>query len=137
MLQQPKTCRCFYPDGTNEAIHGNRHKGVCPVAFLGWKSAVLLKWENQGVCSPETALPPGVRGTRVTSRPRRAALCKSFVRNRRLVGKGTVLRSRMVQTTTAHPHLKLRLFLPILGPPPFTSAWPGGAQRSPPPERPL
>lgn len=99
----------FPLNGTNMAIQGHQHKGVCPVvvAFLRWKSAVLLKWENEGSGSLEAPLPTAGSGTHgVKFRPRWVVLWKSFVRNQYLVRKGTVLRLRMVKTTTSHSPFK-------------------------------
>lgn len=84
------------------------------VAFLRWKSAVLLKWEKEGKGSPGAPLPtagPGPCG--VKPRPRWAVLWKSFVRSQHLLRQETVLRSSTAKTTTSHLALKGQtLFLP-------------------------
>lgn len=94
------------------------------VAFLRWKSAVLFKCGNEGPGSPETPLPTAGSGPHgVKFRPRWAVLWKSFVRNQHLARKGTVLRSRMVKTTTSHSPFKGQALPPL-------RVWTGAASPS-------
>lgn len=132
MLQHKKKGQGTFPlSGTNTTIQGNQREGVCPVAFLRWKSVVLLKRESEGPGSPETPLPTAGSGARgVKFRPQWGVLWKSFVRNQHLVRNGTLLRLRMVKTTTSHSPFKGQaLFLPwvfrLATLPPHPSPTPG------------